>query len=378
MEDQNKNQFHKMESYQPGQSQGVPKKLKKKRFAKIDAWLKTHPRKSLVLLVTGLLIVGGGILYALGGADFNTIVTPAKATAPKQFYSLLTGKEVSEGDSKRPVTSAMIENSPDARPQSGLKEAGVVFESVAEGGITRFLVLYQEDKPQLIGPIRSVRPQFASLVAPFDAGLAHVGGSDIPLKKLRSGKIRDLDQFFNADAYWRATDRFAPHNVYTSTQKLDALNKAKGYTSSSLSPWGHNRKAIAAKEPNAKVVTIPVSSDLYNVSYTWIKEKNLYARSQGGEVHKDREKGAITPSVVIAMQVPHDVIKESNSYSYPEVNSKGTAWIFQNGTVKQVKWAKKDDKSMIQFTDNEGKAIKLNQGQAWITLIKPDTKPTWK
>lgn len=378
MEDQNKNQFHQTQSYHPGSPQPTPQLPKKKRFAKANAWLKAHPRKSLVLLVAGLLVVGGGILFALSGGDFSTIVTPAKATTPERYYSLLTGKEVDEKDSKRPITGVMIENSPEARPQSGLKEAGVVFESVAEGGITRFLVLYQEGKPKIIGPVRSVRPQFASLIAPFDAGLAHVGGSQIPLKKLRSGRIRDLDQFFNADTYWRATDRFAPHNVYTSTQKLDALNKAKKYTVSTLKPWERTKKAKPVEKPTAKAISIPVSSGLYNVNYTWNKAKNTYTRSQGGEVHKDREKGAITPSVVVVMQVPHDVIRDSNGYSYPDVNTSGKAWVFQNGTVTQVSWKKKDDKSMIAFTNASGEVAKLSPGQTWITIIKPDTKPTWK
>lgn len=377
MEDQNKSQFHRNESYQPSSNQ-VNKPLKNKRFAKADAWLKKHPKKSLAILISVILLSGAGMIFAISGGSFNTVTTPAKASGPKKFYSSLTGVEVSETLSKRPVTGVMIENSPDARPQSGLKEAGVVFESVAEGGITRFLVLYQEGQPKLIGPVRSVRPQFASLVAPFDAGLAHVGGSDIPLKKLRSGKIKDLDQFFNSDYYWRATDRYAPHNVYTSTAKLDALNKSKKYTSSDFEPWARNKKDAAVKKPVASSINIPVSTGLFDVDYTWNKAKNTYSRSEGGAAHNDREKGQITPNVVIAMQVPHEVIRDSNNYSYPNVNTKGKAWVFQDGIVKQVSWSKKDDKSMIVFKDTEGNPVKLNPGQTWITLIRPDTKPTWK
>jgi hypothetical protein len=352
--------------------------MKKQRFKKANNWLKAHPKKSMILLICGILIFGAGLLYYISGGNFSSIVTPAKASAPKRFYSSLTGREISQADSKRPVTAVMIENSPDARPQSGLSEADVVFESVAEGGITRFLVLYQEDKPNLIGPVRSVRPQFASLVAPFDAGLAHVGGSDIPLKKLRSGKIKDLDQFFNADSYWRATDRYAPHNVYTSTARLDALNKSKGYKTSKFTSWQHLNVAIASKTPNASSIHIPVSNGLFEVDYTWNKTKNFYVRSEGGAPHKDREKGAITPKAIVAMQVPHDRIKDSNHYSYPDVNTHGKAWLFQNGTVKQIKWSKKDDKSMISFTDSENKPVKFNPGKIWLTLIRPDTKPTWK
>jgi len=379
MDHQNRQHYQPNQSYQPQQQQPPKKQSKfKQKLIKIDAWLKAHPRKSMVMLVSFIVLSGAGIIFALSGGNFNVVTTPAKATVPERYYSQLTGKEISEPDSKRPVTAVMIENSPEARPQSGLAEAGVVFESVAEGGITRFLALYQEDKPGVIGPVRSVRPHYASLVAPFDAGLAHVGGSEIPLKKLRSGKIRDLDQFFNPESYRRATDRFAPHNVYTSTSELDALNKKKNYKDSDFLEWAHLKKAVAAEKPNAKTISVPVSTGLFAVDYTWNKIKNEYVRSQGGATHTDREKGAITPEAVIVMQVPHDVIRDSNGYSYPDVNTKGKAWLFQNGTVKQMKWSKKDDKSMIQFTDSEGEAVKLRPGRLWVTLIKPSAKPTWK
>lgn len=381
MEDKNK-QYHKFGSYHPPHHEHphhTEKKSHHTRLQRANLWLKKHPKLTLGLVIAFIVLIAGVVLLILNRGIPSSSTTPVQATAQAQkYYSLLTGKEVSEADSKRPVTAVMIENSPDARPQSGLKEAGAVFEAVAEGGITRFLVLYQEGKPKLIGPVRSVRPHYASILAGFDAGLAHVGGSEIPLKKLRSGKIKDLDQFFNADSYWRATDRFAPHNVYTSTEKLDALNKAKKYNSSLFIAWQHNKKATPSAAPKAKTITIPVSSGLFEVNYSWDKTKNTYSRSQGGAPHTDREKGKISPSVVVAMQVPHDAIQESNGYSYPNVIGTGKAWIFQNGSAQQINWKKTNDKNQFTFTDAEGKTVKFNQGQAWFTLIKPDTKPTWK
>jgi hypothetical protein len=126
-------------------------------------------------------------------------VSTEPAAEPPKFYSNLTGNLVeSDAVSKQAVTGIMMENSPDARPQSGLKDSGVVFEAIAEGGITRFLVLYQEQKPQLIGPVRSVRMYYVDWVAGFNASVAHVGGSAAALSEVRNGNYRDIDQFFNA------------------------------------------------------------------------------------------------------------------------------------------------------------------------------------
>lgn len=120
-------------------------------------------------------------------------VKQEKETGPVR--SELTGLETTVDKAKRPITAVMVENSPEARPQSGLKDAGVVFEAVAEGGITRFVALYQEAQPDLIGPVRSIRPYFVEWAAGFDAGLAHVGGSELALNMVKSGDyVADLDR----------------------------------------------------------------------------------------------------------------------------------------------------------------------------------------
>jgi hypothetical protein len=377
MFNKNKKQHH-YESYQPHE---LPvDKPKGHKIAKVNQWLKSHNKLVLAGLAVLALALGGGIFYLFNGIAFESTppVASIKKKEPTIYYSKLTGAEVSEADTKRPVTAVMIENSPDARPQSGLKDAGVIFESVAEGGITRFLVIYQEAKSTVIGPVRSVRPHYASWVAAFDAGLAHVGGSDIPLAKLRSGQIKDLDQFFNAKAYYRASNRAAPHNMYTSDEKLQALNSAKGYTSSTFTSWERVKKEEPAPAPNARIITVPVSTGLFAVNYDWDQASNSYLRSQGGGAHNDREGGRITPKVVIAMQVPHDVIRDSNNYSYPNVIGTGKAWLFQNGTVAEVTWTKNSDKEQVMFTDATAKPIELNRGQTWITAIKPDRLPTWQ
>ena len=260
----NKKQHH-YESYQPHERPvDTPKGNK---TARVNHWLKSHSKLVLAGLAVLALALGGGIFYLFNGITFESTppVASIKKKEPTIYYSKLTGAEVSEADTKRPVTAVMIENSPDARPQSGLKDAGVIFESVAEGGITRFLVIYQEAKSTVIGPVRSVRPHYASWVAAFDAGLAHVGGSDIPLAKLRSGQIKDLDQFFNANAYTRVSNRAAPHNVYTSDDKLQALNKSKKYNDSSFNAWKRKTKETPSQTPTAKTITVPVSSGVFAV-----------------------------------------------------------------------------------------------------------------
>lgn len=376
MENKNQNEFHTFESYQPHQ-QPVDNP-KKKRKDRIDAWLYTHRKLVLILVILLAVGIGSSLMYLFSSLQFAPITDAAIKKADPKFYSPLTGVEVSKLDAQRPVIAVMIENSPEARPQSGLKDSGVVFESVAEAGITRFLMLYQESKPAAIGPVRSVRPQFASWVAAFDAGLAHVGGSDIPLGKLRSGQIKDLDQFFNANTYTRLSSKRAPHNVYTTDEKLQTLTAKKGYSTSNFSPWKRKTKETPSKTPTAQTITVPISTGKFGVSYTWNQSTNSYNRAQGGVAHTDQEGGQISPKVVVVFQVAHDKIKESNGFSYPDAIGSGKAWVFQDGLVTEVTWNKTSDKEQIKFTDSTGKLVEFTPGQTWLSAIRLDKTPTWQ
>jgi len=354
----------------------MEQEVKPKLWARFILWIKKH--RIILISVFGFLFVTGATLVSFilfFQKPVETVKAPAievkkePAPEPIKYYSPLTGDLVAdEAASKQAVTAIMIENSPDARPQSGIKKAGVVFEAIAEGGITRFLTLFQEQKPQLIGPVRSLRMYYVDWLAAFDASVAHVGGSAASLTEIRNGSYRDIDQFFNSASYWRATDRYAPHNVYTSFAKLDALNVAKGYTTSSFDGFLRtDGKPIA--EPTATSVNINISSALYNSSYVYDAKTNTYARSLGGVPHLDREEGQITPSVVIALKVNESTVLEDGYRQKIDTIGSGEAVIFQNGNAIDATWSKASRKDQIVFKDINNKEIALNRGQTWISAV---------
>lgn len=342
-------------------------------------WFRRH--KKLVIAVSIVLVLGisGGIAAAIYYSQPKDTPEPVKMVKepepepePVRYYSPLTGNEVpSEAVTKQAVTAIMIENSPDARPQSGIKDSGIVFEAIAEGGITRFLVLYQEQKPQLIGPVRSVRMYYVDWVAPFNASVAHIGGSAAALAEVRNGTYRDIDQFFNPAAYWRASDRYAPHNVYTSFERLDALNASKGYTESSFT--GFVRKdSAAATTPTATALNVTISSALYNSSYVYDPATNLYNRSQAGAPHTDREQGQISPRVVVVMKTPMRLVMEDGWREQIDTIGSGEAYVFQDGVVQLVTWSKPTRQAQLTFTGEGGKPVALARGQTWITAVPAD------
>lgn len=347
---------------------------KPKFWTRLHQWIHDHRIASISIAGAGLILAAGlftlAVLYQKPVAIQTTPTAKPKPKpeAPK-YYSPLTGILVAdEAATKQAVTAIMIENSPDARPQSGIKQAGVVYEAIAEGGITRFLTLHQQDKPQIIGPVRSIRPYYIDWLASYNASVAHVGGSPAALAEVRNGNYRDIDQFFNGGSYWRSTDRYAPHNVYTSFEKLDALNARKGFTESHFTGFTRT-DGKPSEAPNATSIAITMSGPLYNSTYTYDKASNTYPRSQAGAPHLDREDGQIAPSVVIAMKVAMSLNPEDGHHEDITTTGSGEAIIFQNGTAQTVTWTKKDKTSQITFADANGKDVPLVRGQTWIAAI---------
>lgn len=334
-------------------------------------------KQKIIVGVSAVLLLAGSIGGALWFASKDDKKEPAKQEVvenvepPKTTEpSKLTGIEGPLDINKRTVTGVMIENSPDARPQSGLKDAGVVYEAVAEGGITRFLALFQDTIPEYIGPVRSVRPYYLDFLGPYGAAIAHVGGSPQALGEIRAEGIRDLDQFANPGPYWRESSRFAPHNMYTNMAKLKEVETQKGWGPSDYQGFVRGGSSDPSPTPNARGISVRMSSTLYNVAYTYDAASNSYLRTVGGKPHVDAKSNSqLAPKVVV---VPVIRRTQNGIYSVYAVNGSGRVLVFQNGTVTEGTWQKTNRTSQFTFTGADGQPLKLAPGQTWVTIAAAD------
>jgi hypothetical protein len=345
----------------------------------------TLTKKRIIIgILIFVLLTAAAIFYFLH-LHKKTQVPISKPKAVNLLVpSTLSGLPVTPSINLRPVTAVMVENSTDARPQSGLDQASVVFEAVAEGGITRFMAVYQDSLPAYIGPVRSARPYYVSWALGFDASYAHVGGSAEGLHDIQAWGVKDLDQFYNDSAYQRITSRYAPHNVYTGFPQLTTLEQAKGYTSSKFT--GFPRKADATTPtPKASKIDFSISGSDYDAHFDYLPSTNSYSRSQAGAPHMVVDQNGvqkqITPKVVIAMVVPigQGALDASNAYysDYTTVGS-GQAFVFQDGDVTLGTWAKTANSAQISFTDSSGNVLKLNAGKTWITAVSDAGSVSYK
>jgi hypothetical protein len=368
-------------------------------------WLAWPPSKRAMIITAAVLLVvaGGAAAYVMthrsAKPQVNHLVVAAKPKpkAPTTVPSTLSGLQVDPSVNQRPVTGVMIENSLDARPQSGLDQASVVFEAVAEGGVTRFFALFQDTQPDYLGPVRSARPYYVQWCLSFDCSYAHVGGSPDGLADIKAWGVKDLDQFANSGAYHRISTRYAPHNVYTSIDALNQLEAGKGYGASTYTgfsrkteqPYKAPATGSTAKNQDTRSPTTSIDFALsgyyYNPHFDYDAASNSYKRSESGqphmEQHSDGSQVQISPKVVIGMVVPmgQGALDSSGAY-YSDYQAVGTgqAFVFQDGTVTSVTWSKPDTKSALSFSDASGKPVKLNAGQTWITAITDAGKATYK
>ncbi len=294
------------------------------------------------------------------------VVVTEPTLEPTTIASRMSGRQIPIANPELPTYAVQIENSPEARPQSGLKEADIVSEAVAEGGITRFNAIFHDNLAANIGPIRSLRPYYIDWFLPYGAPIVHAGGSAEALSDIRTLGIQDMDN--TAGYFRRVSNRYAPHNLYSTSPQLLELFAKRGYKNPAYT--GLPRKEAAPAEvATANVVNLKISSALYNVVFTYDKASNTYLRAQGGTPHVDAESGTqLAPNVVIVPVMTKGIHPDRVHTRYGTVGS-GQVFVFQDGVVTKGTWAKASRSAQWQITDAAGAPIKLNPGQTWFTMI---------
>ncbi|TJY42359.1 DUF3048 domain-containing protein [Cohnella pontilimi] len=325
-------------------------------------------------------------LAACGGSKKEPDATPATTTpvptasasasaSPSETATVmapLTGLAVSSEVTSRPF-AVMINNLAPARPQSGLTQADTVWELLAEGGITRLVAIFQsKDFTDPIGPVRSIRPYFIQVGEFYSGVLVHAGASNDAFAILRGQHKEDLDEITNAGAFfWRDKTRKAPHNVYTSLEKLRAGAAKRKYSDTASVPALSFSSApdLTGAAPAAEV-NIKFTLNNYKVSYTYDAAKGLYARFINGKPHTDKNNDEQLTAVNL-------VVLSAKHHSYDDVgrleidlNSGGEAVLFQQGKAIACQWERKDGDVVRLMKD--GKELPFLPGVTYYHVV-PDS-----
>ena len=393
----------------------IEKTAKKAKKLKKD---EKPSKKWLIFLISGIVFLLAGVGLIL----FSVLKPEVKQEAlhfPKipseskseQIYSDLTGEPLADASLKTaPAFCIQTPNGLDgARPQVGLTTAGVIFEAIAEAGITRFAAIYQNPTQAVIGPIRSLRIYYLDWDTPFDCTIVHAGGAQNAIDAVRAGGYRDLTENYNYMYRGTAGARLW-NNLFTTATELKQFNADYGYNSSEIKGFPRMNPEEAkiervnklasdklviteASEKNTSELVAEAdnislsfgSFPAFNVNYTYNADSNTYFRSYGdgvahevyecpndnlGEVNPESacQLTQMNPSVVIAMVVQERRAPD-NYYEAITTIGSGNVYIFQNGAVYTGTWNKSSREEQIKFSDSDGNEIRLVPGQTIISAV---------
>ena len=320
-----------------------------------------------------------------------------------------TKGERSIWESRRPL-AVMIENHEESRPQSGLSDSDVLYEAVAEGGITRFMAIFYcraAAYESILGPVRSARTYFLDWASEYNFPLyAHVGGANTPGPANALGQIgtygwsaqNDLNQFsIGYPTFWRDYERLGrtvatEHTMYSTTEKLWKIGEKREYTNADpdgeewedgFVPWNFTKKEsdFADRGDTQSIDYNFWDDEMYEVSWQYDKENNLYKRLNGGKPHIDLnvDQQLTTKNLVVQFATERNANDgyPGNVHLIYGTTGKGKILYFKDGKSEKGTWAKASRLKRTVFYDSKGKELSFNPGHIWISVLPVGTTVTY-
>lgn len=395
--------------------QTKPKKEKTSLLTKIKNLIKKYNKlplgKKIIVSVISLLlilVIGESITYMIiiynkkaGDISFpeKIVASTSKVMAFEQEIKipfpnpprdqenpingeLYTVKEMKDMESRYPI-AVMIENHIDARPQSGYNSADLVFETLAEGGITRTMAIFWGKDVEEIGPIRSARQYYLEWLMPFDPLYMHIGYASSTDPKVNAGGniaaygIKTLDRY---GTFWRSTKKYAPHNAYTSTELLYQKAKDYGYTGKpgEIDSWKFKKDEPENERGTGPTTTITFferlwNGGIYDITWKYDRNRNVYLRFNNNTKYTDdNTQTQVYAKNVIIQRVKMTSTFDAKAHIIITTIGSGDAVILRDGQVTEGTWKKKDLKSRTHYYDKDEKEIVFNRGITWIEAVPID------
>ena len=294
----------------------------------------------------------------------STVPVPLGPTMP------LTGLPVPDGVpgiAQRPALVVKMDNHPDARPQSGLNTADIVFEENVEQ-LTRFAAVFHSSGANPVGPIRSGRTQDIALLGSLNRPLfAWSGGNPRVTSAIVASDLRQFSEQQGKFGFFRTTDRAKPHNLYNTTDALFALAPDDAGPPPPQFSYRSPSDAIGGDD----VAGVKISMDGVRVLWTWDVNVAAFVRRSDDVEHFDQLDGLQINSQNIVICFVNYVASAADSRS-PEAQTigSGEVWALSGGKLIQGQWTRPDRLVPFGLTDQAGAPILLGPGRTWVELVR--------
>jgi hypothetical protein len=333
-------------------------------------------RPRLVVLALGIVLALVAAACSSGGGEraASKPTAPATTTTTEPPVFPLTGLPAADRARRdRPALVVKIENVNEARPQSGLLAADVVYEEVVEAGLSRFIVVYQSKDADPVGPVRSIRPSDPPIIKPLNPLLAYSGGTAKFINMVKAAGITDIGVDNTSRAYYRRPGRSAPHNLYSSTPRLYAEAPPGASPSHKIFDF------LGAGQPFAGAGVVPathltvVPGVRTKSDYDYDPATATWKRSSNGTPQVVEGGGQVAPTNVIVWFVPYvnspgdfDTVHEPVTVA--QVIGTGDAWVLSQGQLVKGHWSKPLAEAPVSFTDAVGAPVRIAPGTTWVEV----------
>lgn len=331
--------------------------------------------KTVLSVLTVVAVLGGGVVGYLMFTG-NTGAIPFLGGARDPAECPLTGVEADrEGATGRTAVAVKVENIEEARPQAGLREADVVYEEPVEGGITRFIAIFQCEDADRVGPVRSARLVDPSILTQYGPAIfAYSGGIQRVKSLVERSPLQDLSQDSAPDLYTLDPNRSAPHHVYSDTKTLRRGAEQRNEPPEPVFEFDEAEPERQGSK-RGRDVHLPFSS-FADVNWDYRGGQDVYVRSHGDVPHttEDGEQISAANVVVLEVELVDSGVVDAAGNPSPEVVAEGSgkAYIFRNGRLIQGEWRRPGEEDVMEFVDKSGDVIPLAPGTTWIELFPND------
>ena len=326
------------------------------------SWIRNKAVIAVAAVVVLAGLVTGALLAFRGGGQPNPVsATPSPTARP--LLSPFTGEPV---PSLNRVLAVKIDNIVNARPQTGLTHADIVYVLPVEGGLSRFLAVFSSHYPPVIGPVRSAREDDLELLRQFGRPAFAYSGATATLLPYIQRTARIVNLYSGTTrGYYRDTSRVAPYNLYAHTRQLlaqaQAASKARdiGFRFGPPPPGGRATRSA------------PVSYPAASFRFTWSANKGRWLVAMDGTPAKTTDGGRLAPATVV---IQYTTVRTSRFLEYgkpppyAESAGSGTALVLRDGKAWTTHWSRPNANAGTTFTTASGQRMTFTPGQVWVVL----------
>lgn len=304
--------------------------------------------------------------------------TPVPENHDGEVKSKLTGLWVKEEIGNKRPYAIMLNNIKLASPQSGTSEAGVLYEAIVEGGITRLMGIYEELNEARIGSVRSARHYFVSFADEYDAIYVHYGETTYATKKIKATGIDNLSGLTGIEGtvFYRDKSIRAPHNAFATAEGIVKGTEIKGYDTEYEEDYEahftfYEEDSDLTTGQEVEQVTLKFSN--YTRPYfEYHSDDKLYYRFQFGTEHIDYNTGKQLAFKNIIVQFVKEWDIDKNDYQTMDIaDATGNGYYITNGKKVDITWSKNEATRRMRYYDTQGGELVINPGKTYIAIF-PD------